>query len=167
VFTLAPGTVEMPPELTGPESRVGTRPVKYLNNILEQDHRAIKRRVKVSQGFRSFQGACRLFRRLSGRGPPNTLEAASGVRRMLTHHPQWALVVGGAWMLLVRRSPQFADVIARHEIHINEDRRPFRSRQTRHFGSSSESMTLRACPEAEGPPDAAAVADSVVQDSAA
>ena len=31
----------------------------YLNNILEQDHRTIKRWVKASQGFRSFQGACR------------------------------------------------------------------------------------------------------------
>jgi IS6 family transposase len=29
-------------------------PVQYLNNILEQDHRAIKRRVRASQGFRSF-----------------------------------------------------------------------------------------------------------------
>jgi transposase-like protein len=30
------------------------RPVPYLNNVLEQDHRAIKRRVNASQGFRSF-----------------------------------------------------------------------------------------------------------------
>ena len=30
------------------------RPVQYLNNILEQDHRAIKRRVRASQHFRSF-----------------------------------------------------------------------------------------------------------------
>jgi transposase, IS6 family len=35
------------------------RPVQYLNNILEQDHRAIKRRVRASQGFRSFWGAYR------------------------------------------------------------------------------------------------------------
>jgi transposase-like protein len=35
------------------------RPVPYLNNILEQDHRAIKRRVRASQGFRSFWGAYR------------------------------------------------------------------------------------------------------------
>ena len=31
----------------------------YLNNIVEQDHRAIKRRVNASQGFRSFHGARR------------------------------------------------------------------------------------------------------------
>ena len=31
------------------------RPVQYLNKILEQDHRAIKRRVKAKQGFREFQ----------------------------------------------------------------------------------------------------------------
>ena len=35
------------------------RPVQYLNNILEQDHRAIKRRVKAQQGFREFQAARR------------------------------------------------------------------------------------------------------------
>ena len=35
------------------------RPIQYLNNILEQDHRAIKRRVRASQGFRSFWGAWR------------------------------------------------------------------------------------------------------------
>jgi DDE domain len=35
------------------------RPVRYLNNIVEQDHRAIKRRVRASQGFRSFDSARR------------------------------------------------------------------------------------------------------------
>jgi transposase-like protein len=31
--------------------------VQYLNNILEQDHRAIKRRVKAKQSFREFRAA--------------------------------------------------------------------------------------------------------------
>ena len=35
------------------------RPVPYLNNVLEQDHRAIKRRISASQHFRSFWGAWR------------------------------------------------------------------------------------------------------------
>jgi transposase, IS6 family len=35
------------------------RPVQYLNNVVEQDHRAIKRRVRASQHFRSFWGAWR------------------------------------------------------------------------------------------------------------
>ncbi len=35
------------------------RPVQYLNNVLQQDHRAIKRRVRASQHFRSFWGAWR------------------------------------------------------------------------------------------------------------
>ena len=35
------------------------RPVQYVNNILEQDHRAIKRRVNAKQGFREFQAARR------------------------------------------------------------------------------------------------------------
>jgi transposase-like protein len=33
--------------------------VQYLDNILERDHWAIKRRVRVSQYFRSFWGAWR------------------------------------------------------------------------------------------------------------
>jgi transposase-like protein len=40
-------------------SRCRLRPVQYLNNIIEQDHRAIKRRVKAKQGFREFQAARR------------------------------------------------------------------------------------------------------------
>jgi transposase, IS6 family len=35
------------------------RPAQYLNNVLEQDHRAIKRRINASQHFRSFWGAWR------------------------------------------------------------------------------------------------------------
>jgi transposase, IS6 family len=35
------------------------RPVQYLNNVLEQDHRAIKCRVRAGQHFRSFWGAWR------------------------------------------------------------------------------------------------------------
>ena len=39
--------------------RCRCRTCPYLNNIVEQDHRAIKRRVSASQGFRSFEGAWR------------------------------------------------------------------------------------------------------------
>ena len=38
-----------------PRRRCRNRPVQYLNNILEQDHCAIKRRVKAKQGFRAFK----------------------------------------------------------------------------------------------------------------
>jgi IS6 family transposase len=41
------------------EENCGHRPVQYLNNVLEQDHRAIKRRVRASQHLRSFWGAWR------------------------------------------------------------------------------------------------------------
>jgi len=33
------------------------RPCPYLNNIIEQDHRFVKKRVSASQGFRSEEGA--------------------------------------------------------------------------------------------------------------
>ena len=41
--------------------RCGSNP-QYVNNILEQDHRAIKRRVKTKQGFREFHAARRTIR---------------------------------------------------------------------------------------------------------
>jgi transposase-like protein len=37
------------------------RRVPYLNNALEQDHRAIKQRVNASQGFRSSVCSIALF----------------------------------------------------------------------------------------------------------
>jgi len=37
--------------------RVELRQVKYLNNVVEQDHRAIKRRVRPMAGFKSFWSA--------------------------------------------------------------------------------------------------------------
>jgi transposase, IS6 family len=39
--------------------RCRCRSVRFLNNIVEQDHRAIKRRVRASQGFRAFHSAWR------------------------------------------------------------------------------------------------------------
>ena len=38
------------------------RPVKYLNNIIEQDHRFTRHRVKASQHFRNFWSAQRTLR---------------------------------------------------------------------------------------------------------
>ena len=38
------------------------RPIQYLNNILEQDHRAIKGHGKAKQGFREFLAARRRIR---------------------------------------------------------------------------------------------------------
>ena len=40
-------------------TRCGHRSVQYFNNILEQDHRATKRRVNAKQVFREFQAARR------------------------------------------------------------------------------------------------------------
>jgi len=51
------------------------RPVQYLNNILEQDHRAIKRRVNAKQGFREFQTARRT---IQGYEAINILRKGSG-----------------------------------------------------------------------------------------
>ena len=39
--------------------RCRCRPIRYLNNIVEQDHRAVKRRLRACQGFRSFHSAWR------------------------------------------------------------------------------------------------------------
>ena len=37
--------------------RCRCRPSPYLNNIVEQDHRFVKKRITASQGFRSVEGA--------------------------------------------------------------------------------------------------------------
>ena len=55
------------------------RPVQYLNNILEQDHRAIKRRVNAKQGFREFPGG----------------SANDSSLRSSPHDPQEASSMGG------------------------------------------------------------------------
>jgi putative transposase len=39
------------------EAGIEIRQIKYLNNIVEQDHRAIKRRVRPMLGFKSFRSA--------------------------------------------------------------------------------------------------------------
>jgi IS6 family transposase len=53
------------------------RPVQYLNNILEQDHRAIKRRVKAKQSFREFQAARR------------TIEGYEGIHMIRKGQARW------------------------------------------------------------------------------
>jgi putative transposase len=39
------------------DTRIELRQVKYLNNVVEQDHRAIKRKVRPMMGFKSFWSA--------------------------------------------------------------------------------------------------------------
>ena len=39
--------------------KIKIRRVKYLNNIVEQDHRSIKRRTAISTGFKEFEAAQR------------------------------------------------------------------------------------------------------------
>jgi transposase-like protein len=39
--------------------RVRLRQCKYLNNIVEQDHRTVKKRVWLAKGYGSFQSAWR------------------------------------------------------------------------------------------------------------
>lgn len=40
---------------------IGLRQSKYLNNLVEQDHRSIKRRIRPMLGFKSFRCAARLI----------------------------------------------------------------------------------------------------------
>ena len=39
------------------DAEIDLRQIKYLNNIVEQDHRAIKRQVRPMMGFKSFWSA--------------------------------------------------------------------------------------------------------------
>ena len=63
------------------------RPVQYVNNIVEQDQRAIKRRVKAKQGFREFQAARRTIQgyeaiHMIRKGQARRV-SGSGVRRQI------------------------------------------------------------------------------------
>lgn len=44
-------------KITGTGKMIGILQVKYLNNILEQDHRFIKRLTKPMMGFKAFHSA--------------------------------------------------------------------------------------------------------------
>ena len=39
--------------------RVRLRQCKYLNNVIEQDHRTVKKRAWLAKGYGSFEGAWR------------------------------------------------------------------------------------------------------------
>ena len=56
-----PAIDELKADRTLPET-TELRPVKYLNNIVEQDHRFIKRLVSPRMGFASFNTARRTLR---------------------------------------------------------------------------------------------------------
>ena len=56
-----PAIAELKKAATLPET-TETRQVKYLNNLVEQDHRFIKRRVKPGLGFGSFNTARRTLK---------------------------------------------------------------------------------------------------------
>ena len=60
-------------------NRCRHRPVQYLHNILEQDHRAIQRRVNAKQRFREFEA-----------GPANDSRLRSS-----PHDPEGANSMGG------------------------------------------------------------------------
>jgi transposase-like protein len=55
--------------------RCRCRPVRYLNNIVQQDHRAVERRVRASQGFRGFHSA---WRTLQGVETMNMIRKGTG-----------------------------------------------------------------------------------------
>ena len=43
--------------------RCRCRPIRYLSKIVEQDHRAIERRIRAMQGIRSFHSAARTIQK--------------------------------------------------------------------------------------------------------
>ena len=44
------------------EEKSELRQVKYLNNLVEQDHRSVKRITNTGLGYKSFHTACRTIR---------------------------------------------------------------------------------------------------------
>jgi transposase-like protein len=60
------GTIELPQ-------------VKYLNNIVEQDHRAIKRQVRPMLGFKSFWSASVTLAGIESQRPANRTAAPDAI----------------------------------------------------------------------------------------
>src|SRR5260221_1275445 len=58
--------------------RVRLRQCKYLNNILEQDHRTVKKRVWLAKGYGSFQRAWRTLQAIE----PGSISRKSRMRRL-------------------------------------------------------------------------------------
>src|ERR1700730_6772150 len=55
--------------------RVALRQCKYLNNVIEQDHRTVKKRVWLAKGYGSFQSA---WRTLQGIETVNMIRKGAG-----------------------------------------------------------------------------------------
>jgi len=47
--------------VAGSGTSIELRQSKYLNNLVEQDHRAVKRRTRPMMGVKSFRSAVRLI----------------------------------------------------------------------------------------------------------
>jgi len=60
------------------DETLAIRQSMYLNNLIEQDHRNIKRRIKLMMGFKSFRRAQTI---LTG------IELAHMIRKGQYHHP--------------------------------------------------------------------------------
>ena len=87
------------------------RPVQYLNNVLEQDHRAIKRRINASEHFRSFWGAWRTiagYEAIHMIRKRQACEGAPGGRVVLMHCFILGLFQRGGGLILSTLSPNFA-----------------------------------------------------------
>ena len=72
------------------------RPIKYLNNIIEQDHRFIKRKVKPGLGFRSYPTAWRTIQgyevmHMIGKGQIEGVGKRDGLAQKLFVHALFGL----------------------------------------------------------------------------
>ncbi|PZD71467.1 hypothetical protein C1752_06399 [Acaryochloris thomasi RCC1774] len=61
-YAVYPGAIEALQQSGELSEATEHRPVKYMNNILEQDHRFIKHKVKAGLGFQNFWSAKRTIR---------------------------------------------------------------------------------------------------------
>jgi transposase-like protein len=56
------------------------RQVKYLNNIVEQDHRFIKKRVRSMLGFKTYETATSIVRGIEAMGMMKKGQVHQGVK---------------------------------------------------------------------------------------
>jgi hypothetical protein len=98
--------------------RVRLRQCKYLNNVIEQDHRLVKKRVWLAKGYGSFQSAWR------------TLQGIETVHMIRKGRVRWLASprqeCGSEVAARPRSGPAAAALPGyRQELYMDNDREPF------------------------------------------
>jgi transposase, IS6 family len=95
--------------------RVALRQCKYLNNVIEQDHRTVKRRVWLAKGYGSFQSAWRTLQgfetvNMIRKGRVRWLAKADAVAEALFIGALFGLAILVSYLIRIHAQPTRSDL---------------------------------------------------------